>query len=187
MKTAAIFASFLIIATAFAVPDIELKFSLDDGKTWSDDLPVVTLKKPEFQVKAIWKDDEKRPIMNGMASSSLVGFDGNFASANCGHQASWKPSGFYQKLNPPHGWSSLSKPKQFVYRVNLGTRPAGVMGFSNKWDPAKKYFVNGPLPAVAKPTAPGTYRFGTIIQYYIKEDKKPVQKIAEFSVIVKGE
>jgi len=164
------------------VNSIDLKFSIDGGKTWVVGFP--SLPKPdEFLVKASFSTNEKREVEPGIVNTNIFSRQRDFASASTGQQ-DWLGGGktaWFQRL--PQYWATFGS-CSFVYNLDLRERSEGVTGFGNKWDGSK--FIDGPLP-VCTEFAPGQYKFTFRFSYRLKETKRPVETDADFIVNIGGE
>jgi hypothetical protein len=164
--------------------DVNLLFSLDDGKTFDADFPV--LEKPqEIIVKANWTiEGETREVKAGIMLTKLFSTSTDFASACRGYQPNWGDGkAYYQRLKKY--WFSFKRGRTCTYRLDLRARPAGEMGVENKWDKAKKKIVAGPLPACSA-LSPGTHKFTLAVYYRLKADNKEIRKDAEFFITMKA-
>ncbi|MCF6175395.1 MAG: hypothetical protein L3J71_06485 [Victivallaceae bacterium] len=163
--------------------DAMLQFSIDGGKTFSEDAPTIK-QGGSVKVKLVYTNTETRAIHNKVIYSLLYSTDTDFASANCGKQPNrWGVPGWYQRLKIYY--AGAKKPSgKFVYDLDMGERKAGTMGTSVKYDKTKKQYVAAPLPALAA-FAPGSYNFIVRIYYRLKKDKATIIKNLPFTVTVK--
>jgi len=161
--TGAIFFSTL---TAWADVSIShLFYSTDEGKNWSEDMPILKDGNRKFSLKVEWVGKESRPVIwNGVVNSSIV-MGKDFCSALGGGPRSIvdREVGYVQTA--PVTWF-LKGNQPFVFDVDLGARPDGVSGIRNQWDAQKAYFIDAPLPATAA-CIPGTYRFTVFVYYHL--------------------
>ena len=99
---------------------VDLKFSLDNGKTWAEDFP--SLPKPGLLlVKAAFASDEKRPVDNGVVTSSLFCAQQDFASANAGRERLERQDGLGSRSSTNH---TLASPIPALLYINLTWEPA---------------------------------------------------------------
>jgi hypothetical protein len=162
---------------------VDLLFSLDDGKTFDADFPI--LEKPqEVLVKANWTiEGETREVKAGIVTSTLSCAKSDFASACRGYQRNWGAgNGYYQRLKKY--WFAFKNDRTCTYRLDLRARPAGEMGVKNKWDKTTHKFVDAPLPACPA-LPPGTHKFTVQVLYRLKADNKAISKDSEFFVTMK--
>lgn len=150
---------------------VDLTFSLDDGKSWSDDFP--SLPKPGvFLVKATLASGEKRPVADGVVTTSLCCGERDFASANSGAQDLSGRKIWVQKLQK--NYTGFMRPDPFVYPVDLRSRPAGL-----------SLRMDAPLPPCPA-FAPGSYKFTVKFAYRLKDGGKQVETFADFMATVGG-
>jgi beta-galactosidase len=170
-----------------AQPDfrVTLQFSLDGGSTWLEKLPV--LEKPgKVLLKVNWQiAGETREVQSNVITTNLFSGDSDFASAATGKQY-WNnnKAAYYQRLKKY--WFSFQKDHSCTYPLDFGARPAATTGSGNKWDKAKRRFVDGPLPACPA-LSPGSHDFTVNLRYRIKGTRELVEKNAVFTVTVKGD
>jgi hypothetical protein len=142
-----------------------LLYSTDEGKTWTEDMPILKDGNLKFMLKVEWTGKESRPVVWGTVNSKISS-DKDFASAlNGGPRETIDGTGFVQTANVT--WFTKGN-QPFVFAVDLGERKEGTMGQRNKWDKGKRYFVDAPLPATAAYN-PGTYRFKLDVYYHLKK------------------
>jgi len=182
-----------ILSTAFAVAALSLaspcllaglegslEFSLDSGKTWSQDFPV--LKSPgALDVKLTWSADETRPVEMSVVTAKLFSRERDFASANRGKQ-SWGPSAAWYQ-DPAPSYCGLKDAKPFICHLDLGARPEGQSGKLNKWSVEKKAYEDAPL-AACKAFPPGSYRFSFEAGYTLVEGRQRVSLVKDFEVSI---
>jgi len=160
--------------------NVTADFSVDGGKTWSGDFPVIR-RPQEIKVRLRW--DPQRPDgENNVTLTILYSEQSDFASALTGYHGKhdgWAVDAWYQR--PKVYWMSPAK-SSYIYTLDLRERPAGVMGRKNKWDSKKKKFVDAPLkacPALKR----GTYKFTAKVYYRLKRGGK-AEGVVDFYVTI---
>jgi len=178
------------LGIAFSLASLELpagiegslEFSLDSGKTWSQDFP--SMKAPGVvDVKLTWSAEEARPVEMSVATTKLYSRERDFASANRGKQSWGSSPAWYQDAE--RSYCGVKDAKPFIYRLDLGVRPEGQQGKLNRWNTEKKAFEDAPLPA-CKAFPPGSYRFSVEIGYTLVEGRQRVSLVKDFEVTVAG-
>ena len=186
LKKAIMFLLLFVSVTIFGEINAKLSFSLDNGKTWDTDFPLLK-KAQEVMVKVNWNVIESKKINRGVLTTNLYSTERDFASSNRGKQYNWVPgrkgAAWFQQLK--RYYAGAQKPFPFVYRLDLGARKAGVVGKGNKWDKKVKKFIDAPLPACAA-YGPGTYRFNISLGYRLKKSKELVKVVKEFDITIEG-
>lgn len=167
--------------SSYADIDIKLLFSTDDGKTFTEDFPIVQ-KGGEVLIKVKYEVvNEYETIKNNVLTTLMFNTERDFASAKTGKQ-NWGGEGWFQRLKKYY--ASPKRPGTFLYRLDLGKRAADTMGFKNKYNKEKKQFIDGPLPACPA-IEPGDYNFIVRISYRLQDTGKAVNKSSLFTVTVK--
>jgi len=150
-----------------------LHFSLDGGKTWSDDFPVLCGGKRDFLVRVEGRVQESSPkyFREGFLTRLYSPLD--FASANCGLQT-WdgKPGFYYQCLKK--SYTSQFPSFHFTYPVSLGKRSASPgMKILNLY--TRKVAVNAVLPELTVVPDRETRVFAIQIEYTNLENGKRIK------------
>jgi beta-galactosidase len=158
----------LTTTLSHAALQTDLQFSTDDGKTYNRSFPVVESGSVLYAKVNYEVVDEPKKIKDGVVTSSLANFGSDFASANVGKQNRDGKSAWYQRCKKYWGGKITG---EFIYRIDLGARPEGVMGEKNKWDSSQGKFIDAPLPPLAE-LAPGEYVFNVLIGYYVEGIKE---------------
>jgi hypothetical protein len=164
-------------------PKVNLLFSIDGGKTYNSEFPVLP-EPQEIYVKVSWElpPEVKEIVKDGVVLTILYSEQTDFASANKGYhkkEEGWFTTGWFQRL--PKYWFGWNE-RSCIFILDLRERKEGVMGYENKWDKEQKKYVDAPLP-YCPPLKKGTYKFGVRVYYYTKENKS-VSTIEEFFVTV---
>ena len=170
--------------TGFAGIEIQLDFSTDGGKTWSEDFPILKKENPRCKVRAKFQvstEDESEKPLEKVVKSELYSETCDFASANKGR---WKFKEmdcvcWFQTLKVYY--RNISSKVPFIYDLDLGERKEDTMGIKNKWEKGKG-FVDAPLPA-CNPLPPGTYKFHVRIRYRTESQKMGINSQAFDGVI----
>lgn len=172
-------------STAQVVPSLNttLEFSVDGGKTYETDFPI--LHEPcKLLVRLKWNvSGETREVRNGIVTTSLYNENTDFASANRGFHGKshgWRPDAYYQRLRTY--WAKYHH-GSFVYKLDLRARPEGAQGVGNIWDGKK--FVSGELPPCAA-LPPGTHKFTVSVGYYLTKGGERVYSIEDFFVSIEA-
>lgn len=153
-------------------PKVNLEFSIDGGKTYNSEFPIIDEPEEVF-VKVSWElpSEVKEIIKDGVVLTVLYSEQTDFASANRGYhtkEEGWIANGWYQRL--PKYWFGLNE-RSCIYIVDLRERKEGLLGNENKWDKEKKKYVDAPLPYCGA-LKEGTYKFTVRVYYYTKENKQ---------------
>lgn len=174
-----IFALLVLSGTLLAGnADTELFFSMDNGKTWSQELPVLKRGNRKLLVKAKGSVTEEKPFHQEIILTRLLSRR-DFASAN----SVGPKKEFAQKLKVYYASPKL--PFEFIYPLDLGERGKGVVGVENKWDSSRKKWIDAPMPEV-RSYAPGAYPFTLRIYWRVKSGGKTemVRNDNEFTVTI---
>lgn len=138
---------------------LSLAFSVDDGKTWSAEPPMVAEPRP-VQVRFRWRLDtpvEGRDVLYPVIARAGA----DFPSANRGSPPWEGGRRWIQCPVPSYVFPSRD---EVVVVLDPRARPEGASGSDNRWDDAQKRFVAGPLPACAA-LGNGAYPFSAEIGY----------------------
>ncbi len=145
---------------------LKITYSLD-GQEFTAAAPALA-PGAKLWVRVSWEGFE-RPEGAKQPYLSVLSAAMDFASANGGRQTWGGQPQFIQRVNPPYVATNVTA---MTYRLDLGARAAGTMGYMNQWSKEKNCYVDGPLGACPA-LAPGTYRF-TVKVYYAAKPGGPV-------------
>lgn len=146
----------------------KMDFSVDDGKTWTPDPPIVYTDNPRFQVRLERSGGDIRPLDNGGIISVSLKTNRDFASADS------KDGRIFARGPELKRWTYLFQPPiPYVFKVDLGPRPAGVM---RRWPKKEAPAIDG--------WKPGCYGF-SVEMFYRLADKTPVRARDSFMVLVR--
>lgn len=147
----------------------KMDFSVDDGKTWTPDPPIVYTDNPRFQVRLERSGGDIRPLDNGGIISVTLNTGRDFASAHVRNGRVYSRNCELKR----HTYL-FQPPVPYVFKVDLGPRPAGE---PRKWPRNEK------APAIAG-WKPGCYGFSVEMSYRLA-DRSPVRARDSFMVLVR--
>lgn len=174
-----------LLGSALAGGRIEagLSFSTDNGRTFSDETPVLA-QAGEVLVRVDWIiKDETRPITDNVIFTSLWSEQGDFASANTGLRPLKDKKVWRQQAVPKH-YFNASRDQSVVYRLNLGARAEGVMGHKN-FSTDNSHWEDAPLPEVGA-RGSGVHDFVFHLYYRTADGADPVAVTVPFQVKING-
>lgn len=158
---------------------LSLSFSLDGGKTWSAEQPMIAEPQP-VHIRYRWRLNtpvEDRDVLRPI----LARAGGDFPSANRG-SPSWE-NGQRWLQSPIPSWVGPTR-EEIVLVLDPRARTEGTLGLENRWDAAQGKFVSaGPLPACAA-LANGAYLFSAEVAYRSKTSKQMVGVAVPFILTI---
>lgn len=178
------------IIAAFGEIKADLLFSYDDGKTWTEDFPILKSGQKNFSVKVNYRVEETRKISRNTIMAFLYA-DFDFSSAT-GRKQAWEEINgkvkyggkhFFWRQVIPKYYQNCTPPSTFVFNVNVDARKEGVMGVANQWNAEKKKEENAPMPAVDA-LKPGTHRFFIQLHYSLESPSATIICNKPFELIV---